>query len=93
VLERKEINRRIDAGRRCVLVAPSGLQLDDELLLLRRHVAAPHVRVQVVQPPQPAALPGAVQPCGPEQQHSRRVSRKGEGKKKGEDQAIDHGER
>ena len=38
-------------------------ELQYQQLLLRRHVPPPHVRPQVVQPPQPAALPRPLQPC------------------------------
>jgi hypothetical protein len=44
-------------------VAPPRVQLQDEQLLLRRDVAAPEVRAEVVQPPEAAALAGALQPC------------------------------
>jgi hypothetical protein len=44
-------------------VAPAGVQLQDEQLLLRRDVAPPQVRPQVVEPPQAAALPRPPEPC------------------------------
>jgi hypothetical protein len=44
-------------------VSPPGVQLQDQKLLLHRDVAAAQVGAQVIQPPQTAALPGALQPC------------------------------
>jgi len=43
-------------------VSPLGMELEDEELLLRREVAALDVRLEVVEPPQPAALAGPLQP-------------------------------
>ncbi|CAA7388285.1 unnamed protein product [Spirodela intermedia] len=39
------------------------MELEDEELLLGGDVPPPDVWPEVVQPPQPAALPGALQPC------------------------------
>jgi len=44
-------------------VAKGGVELDDHLLLLLRDVPPLEVRPQVVDPPQPAALPAPQQPC------------------------------
>jgi len=44
-------------------VAPARVQLQDEQLLLRCDAAAPEVGAEVVEPPEPAALASALQPC------------------------------
>jgi hypothetical protein len=44
-------------------VAPAGVEVEDEELLVGGEVAALHVRPQVVEPPQAAALPRPLQPC------------------------------
>jgi hypothetical protein len=46
-----------------VLVAERVVQLDEGLLLLGGEVAALEVRAEVVDPPQPAALPAPEQTC------------------------------
>jgi len=43
-------------------VSPLGMELEDEELLLRREIAALDVRLEVVKPPEPAALAGPLQP-------------------------------
>ena len=43
-------------------VPPPGVELPDDHVLLRRDAAPPHTGPQVVEPPQPAALPVPVQP-------------------------------
>jgi hypothetical protein len=53
----------LQAGRGSLLVAEELVELDDELVLLLGEVAALEVRAQVVDPPQPAALPAPQQPC------------------------------
>jgi hypothetical protein len=45
-----------------VLVSEELVELDDELVLLLGEVAALEIRSQVVDPPQPAALPAPQQP-------------------------------
>jgi hypothetical protein len=47
-----------------VLVPEQAVELDDGLLLLGGEVAALEVRAQVVDPPQPAALPAPQQTYG-----------------------------
>jgi len=42
--------------------SPLGMELEDEELLLRREIAALDVRLEVVEPPEPAALAGPLQP-------------------------------
>jgi hypothetical protein len=44
-------------------VSPPGVQLQDEQLLLRRDASAPEVGAEVVQPPETAALAGALETC------------------------------
>jgi len=44
-------------------VAPLGVEVHHEALLVGAHRAALEVRVQVVHPPEPAALPRAVETC------------------------------
>jgi len=44
-------------------VAPLGVEVEDEALLLGAHPPALQVRVQVVHPPQTAALPRPIQTC------------------------------
>ena len=46
-----------------VLVAERVVQLDESLLLLGGEVAALEIRAEVVDPPQPAALPAPEQTC------------------------------
>jgi hypothetical protein len=44
-------------------VAVAGVEVEDEHLLVGGEVAALHVRPEVVQPAQPAALARPLQPC------------------------------
>jgi len=54
-------SRAAETGRH-VLVAEEAVQLDDEVVLVGGEVAALDVRLEVVEPPQPAALAGPLQP-------------------------------
>jgi hypothetical protein len=52
-----------DARWRCLLVAERGMEAHHRLFLLRGEHAVLQPRPQVVDPPQPAALPVPVEPC------------------------------
>jgi hypothetical protein len=58
-LNHSRANRR----RGCLLVAECGVEAHDRLLLLRGEHTVLQPRLQVVDPPQPAALAVPVQPC------------------------------
>ena len=63
--------------RGCLLVAHLSVEAHDGLLLLRGEHAVLQPRPQVVDPPQPAALAVALQPCTRES--SRRIQLTGQG--------------
>ena len=48
---------------RALPVAKGGVELDDDVLFLLGDVPPLHVRPEVVDPPQPAALAAPEQPC------------------------------
>jgi len=47
------------------MVSPLGVELHHEAFLVGAHPAALEVRVEVVHPPEPAALPRPVETCTP----------------------------
>ncbi|XP_063936430.1 uncharacterized protein LOC135147317 isoform X1 [Daucus carota subsp. sativus] len=47
----------IESACMYVPVSPLSMKFHDQQLFFRRDIPPPHIRTQVVQPPEPAALP------------------------------------